>query len=175
MHFGSDSITASFRYKNYLYMFEQIKKAVPDYRKYYEDYLAVSDTIAGYVIFPKHQNSMNQCRGTRSSVCDRWDITLDCIRRFYLGEKSQLSDVLETDREFYELFIDFKGYVDFFFLNDAVSADYSSVDQWAHFPAAGESALPQTCEEYLQYIEKELQFIRKRRERIRKFYSENEV
>lgn len=169
MHFGSDSISSSFRYKSYMSMFEQIKKAVPDYQGFYKNYLSQTNTIAGFVIFPKHPGSMNQCRGTRVSISDRWDITLDCIRRFYLRENNPLSDVFENDRQFYEMFVDFKGYVDFFFLNDGVSDDYSSVDKWAHWPSPGQSALPLTCEEYFQYIDRELDFIKKRRERIRDY------
>ena len=75
-----------------------------------------------------HPNSMNQRRGMNTLISDRWDLTLECIRRHYAGEESPLSKVIESDRAFYELLIDFKGYVDFFLLQDGVSADYSSVN-----------------------------------------------
>ena len=45
-------------------------------------------------------------------------------------EKNPLTECFEMDRKFFELFVDFKGYVDYFFLQDCVSADYSSVLFW---------------------------------------------
>ena len=72
-------------------------------------------TIESIVIFPVHAYSMNQRRGTIILISDRWDLTLECIRRHYAGGESPLSKVIETDKSFYDLFVDFKGYVDFFF------------------------------------------------------------
>ena len=57
---------------------------------------------------------------------NRWDLTLECIRRFYAGEQTPLDKVLESDREFYNLFVDFKGYVDFFLLQDCVDENYNN-------------------------------------------------
>ena len=82
------------------------------------------------VIFPVHPNSMNQRRGMNTLISDRWDLTLECIRRHYAGEDSPLSKVIEADKAFYDLFVDFKGYVDFFLLQDCVSGNYSSVNIW---------------------------------------------
>ena len=75
------------------------------------------------MIFPKHPSSMNQNKGTNRKISDRWDLTLECIRRYYNGEESPLYKTINRDKEFYDLFVDFKGYVDFFFLQDCVSED----------------------------------------------------
>ena len=103
-------------------------RLMPDYKAYYEEFIRGAYTIGGAIIFPKHRGSMNQNRGTNKLISDRWDLTMECIRRYYAGEDSPLSDTLERDRYFFDLFVDFKGYTEFFFLQDCVSEDYSEVD-----------------------------------------------
>ncbi len=85
--------------------------------------------MGGMIIFPR-KASINCARGR--VVSDRVDLTIECIRRYFFKEKSPLSDVLEKNNDFFLLFgseIDgFKAYIDFFFLNDIVSKDYTAVD-----------------------------------------------
>lgn len=45
---------------------------------------------------------------------DRFDLTLECIRRHYLGQRSPLGETLARYRDFFALFEDFSGYVEFF-------------------------------------------------------------
>ena len=46
---------------------------------------------------------------------DRMDLILDCIRRHYAGEpENPLPDVTNAYKDFFELFRDFKGFVEFF-------------------------------------------------------------
>ena len=83
-------------------------------------------TIGGFIVFPVRPQSLNQSRGTRSSIADRFDLTLECIRQHYLGEPgSPLADVLEVDRDYFRLFGEgldgFVGFVDFFHLQDLVA------------------------------------------------------
>lgn len=111
---------------------------------------------------------MNQLKGTNARIMDRWDLTLECIRRFYCGEDSPLSSVMERDRDFYELFVDFKGYVDFFFLQDCVTPDYSSVVFWNDdCSLLNTLPLPKTAGEHLVWFEKNLEFVHKRAERMK--------
>lgn len=166
--FGSDSITASFRYKKYKYMLEKVSETVPDYKKYIESFIRKSYTIGGSIIFPK-SNSINRARGINSNICDRWDLTLECIRRYYNNEESPLYAVLELNKDFFDLFVDFKGYVDFFFLQDCVSPDYSSVIFWIGNGNFEEKPLPNSVSEYIQFISKELEFIEKRNKRIKNY------
>ena len=40
--------------------------------------------------------TINVARGLNKKIADRMDLTLECIRRHYLGEDSPLRDVLGT-------------------------------------------------------------------------------
>ena len=171
--FGSDSIIVGFRYVKYKYIIEQVFERVGDYKAYYEDLIRRSYTMGGMIIFPKHQSSMNQNRGTNAVISDRWDLTLECIRRYYNGEKSPLYDTIYRDKDFYDLFVDFKGYVDFFLLNDCVSDDYSKVDLWCGNFDFTEPGLPKTVDEYLSFIDKEFDFLEKRNKRILEYQNKN--
>ena len=98
-----------------------------DYRGFVEDFLHKTYTIGGEIIFPKHRGSINQARGVSPQICDRFDLTLECIRRYYAGVSSPLYGVLCGDGRYFDLFGDYRGYVDFFLLQDLVSEDYFAV------------------------------------------------
>ena len=170
LRFGSDSIFASFRYHKYRYLLDEVQKAVPDYRSFVENYLHKSYTIGGMMIFPKRPGSINQNRGTNRQLCDRWDLTLECIRRYYNNEDSPIFTTLAKDKTFFDLFVDFKGFVNFFFLQDCVSKDYSRVDFWYGNGDFSEDPLPKTVEQYLLWIERQLTFVGNRNARISDFY-----
>lgn len=102
-------------------------------------------------------------------ISDRWDLTLECIRRYYNGENSPLYNTLIDDKPFFDLFNDFKGYVDFFFLQDAVSKDYSKVNIWCGNSDFVENGLPKTIDEYLNFIDEELKFVEQRNLRIKAY------
>lgn len=171
--FGSDAIIVGFRYKKYSQMIHQVMECVGDYKAYYEDLIRRSYSIGGVTIFPKHPLSMNQNKGTNSFISDRWDLTLECIRRYYKDEQSPLYETIERDKEFYELFLDFKGYVDYFFFQDMVSDDYSKVDIWCGNTDFVDSGLPKTLDEYFEFIKKEFEFLDKRNARIKEFCEAN--
>lgn len=132
--------------QKYYDILNQVMEHLEDYKNYYEDFLRKSYTIGGSIIFPKHQSSMNQNRGTNGFICDRWDLTLECIRRYYSGETSPLHETILADKAFYELFVDFKGYVDFFYLQDCVTEDYSHVQIWCGDTRFIETGLPKTVD-----------------------------
>ena len=167
--FSSDSIIASFRYRKTKGLIEEVMRSLPDYRLFFENYVHKSYTIGGMIIFPKHKGSINQNRGTNKFICDRWDLTLECIRRFYIGEWSPLEATLQKDKVFFELFIDFKGYVDYFFLQDCVTDNYSAVNIWLGKDDFNEGPLPKTVEEYLSFIDKEMCFLECRNKRINEY------
>lgn len=168
MYFGSDSILASFRYRDNREVIEAVIRHLPNYKAFMEDFIHKTYTIGGMIIFPKHHGSMNQRRGTDKRIRDRWDLTMECIRRYYNGETSPLTNVMEYDREFFGLFNDFKGYVDFFYLQDCVTEDYKQVRFWLGDGNFNENPLPQTVEDYLSYIAAELDFVKKRNARIKR-------
>jgi len=164
--FGSDSIIVSFRYYKNRALIDEVARTIPNYKAFVEDYIHRSYTIGGMTIFPCHRNSINQRKGTNRRVSDRWDLTLECIRRYYCGEASPLSSVLESDHDFFDLFVDFKGYVDYFFFQDCVTEDYSAVKIWHGKGDFTENPLPETVEDYLAWIEKEMIFLDQRNQRI---------
>ena len=170
LQLGLDKRSLHIRYKKYKYMIDQVFTSVADYKKYFEDITRRAYTIGGMIIFPKHPSSMNQNKGTNVLVSDRWDLTLECIRRWYNGENSPLYETIERGKDFYNLFVDFKGFVDFFFLQDCVSDDYSKVDIWCGNADFKESALPKALEYYFDFINKEFDFLNKRNARIKEYY-----
>ena len=166
MRFASDSITTGFRYKRMKPLIDQVADSMEDYKGWMESVIRKTYTIGGSMIFPKHRNSINQCRGTNKKILDRWDLTLECIRRFYSGEASPLSWCLEQDKEFFELFVDFKGYVKFFLLQDCVSNNYSKVNMWLDTELFVFNPCPDNTEKYIQWINNEVLFVENRNKRL---------
>ncbi len=163
--FGSDSITTSFRYEKYRHLLEKVSSIIPDYKNFMDNFLEKGYSIGGFIIFPK-THSINAFRGLNSNVKDRWDLTLECIRRYYKNEDSPLFSVLKKNKEFFDLFVDFKGYVDFFYLQDCVTDNYSKVIFWIGDGDMSKEPLPSSPDEYITWINKQLEFIEKRKNRI---------
>lgn len=163
---SNDSITTSFRYKNNLTMLYKIKEHLKDYHKFIEDYFNATSTIGGNILFPKMKQSINQSRGINYYIKDRFDLTLECIRLYYQNEYSPLYNVLLGNKDFFDLFVDFKGYVNFFYLQDLVTADYKKVIFLIPDNNFTDNPLPKTVEEYLQWIGNQIEFVNKRNKRI---------
>lgn len=166
--FTSDSISVGHRYKRMEKILETFKKSVPDYKAYVEDFVHKSYTIGGMMIWPCRTESINQSKGCTSEISDRMDRTLECIRRFYLDENSPIRECLEKDRSFFELFVDFKGFVDYFFFQDLVTDDYKSVKMMIGSSDLSTPALAQSVEEYNLWLERQLDFVQRRNRRIQK-------
>ena len=66
---------------------------------------------------------------------------------------------MDSDRKFFELFLDFRGYVDYFFLQDCVTEDYSEVRYWIGDGDFTKNALPQSIDEYLFWLERQRDFL----------------
>lgn len=171
MRFGSDNIAASFRYERCRPLIEEVASSMGDYHSFIEDFEHRAYTIGGAMIFPRHRNSINQIKGTNKRISDRWDLTLECIRRYYEGEESPISWCLAQDKDFFDLFTDFRGFVDFFFLQDCVSSDYSEVDLWLDTELFETYPFPHDADEYISWIRRNLEFVERRNERIGKFLS----
>lgn len=159
--FGSDSILHTYRHFKKGYIREVIEKFnVKETNKFYEEITS----IGGYIIFPKRINSLNQRRGTDALVKDRFDITLDSIRKYYQKDKLDypLKKVIEKDGEFFSWFMDFKSYVSFFYLDDLVNP---KTDEILFF--SEDKPLPRSKEGYLAYKDKVLFFLKNRNKRIK--------
>lgn len=167
MWFGSDSITASFLHYRFP-LKEYVEQNIPNFAQFKKDYWHKTYTIGGEIIFPMVRWSMNQARGCSVKICDRWDLTLECIRRYYAGESSPLDKALEKSSDFFNLFVNFKGYVDFFLLQDCVDDDYN-VKFWLETPLFVSMPMPKDLDEYYMWINSQLDFVEKRGNRIKEY------
>ena len=171
--FSSDTIIVEMLHWRNKKIIDQVRDIIEDADGFFEHLVRRSYSIGSMIIFPVHKNSMNQRRGMSVLISDRWDLTLECIRRHYVGEESPLSKVIEADRTFYDLFVDFKGYVDFFFLQDCVSEDYSSVKIWTGDASFRKSGIPETVQDYFKFLLAEHMFLDNRNRRIQEYCREH--
>jgi hypothetical protein len=130
----------------------------------------VGYTIGGMMVFPGRQIdgkwTINQARGCTRQVGDRFDLTLECIRRYYNKDDSPLSDVLTRYSAFFDLFQDFLGYVDFFLLQDLVVADGAAVKIASPFNDFRGTPIPASIDEYRSYKNAAIAFVEARNQRI---------
>lgn len=132
-------------------------------------------TIGGHIIFPAYKKNgftINQARGVNRKICDRFDLTLECIQRFYHNEKSPLYDTFMRYKDFFDLFINFSGYIDFFMLQDFID-EKEQIKFSLPFDNFSRTPLPQTIDEYNQYKIHTVNLMNNRNKRILKsFYGQ---
>ena len=131
----------------------------------------LASTIGGYIIFPAAQidrkPTINQIRGTHPRINDRFDFTLECIRRWYCEIESPLSTHLDRYCNYFQMFGDFQGYLRFFLLDDLVDADSGNIRFWLPFMDFGKTApLPANTAEYRVYMKNVSAFAMARNSRI---------
>jgi hypothetical protein len=113
------------------------------------------------------RQSINQRRGIHPRIRDRFDLTLECIRRYYAGLDSPLSETLGFYADFFALFGDFHGYVEHFLLHDLVDGDVTSVRFFQGVGAFSADPLPVAdVAEHREYVTRSMAFIRARNKRI---------
>ena len=134
-----------------------------------QTFFAIGCTIGGMMVFPGTQIdrkwTINQARGCLRSISDRFDLTVECIRRHYAGEPSPLSETLGRYGDLFGLFGHFRGYVDFFLLGDLVDADLG-VRFLMPFDDFRTSAVPKDVATYREFRQRSMEFIQARNERI---------
>lgn len=134
-----------------------------------EELFRCGSKIGAYILFPVYRvdlkSTINQARGMSLKIGDRMDLTLEAIRRHYVGEKSPLTDVLDRYFDFFELFVDFEGYVDFWLLNDLVDDQYR-VHFFLPFDNFNRNAAPVDVNEYIQLKNETVRFLNARTARI---------
>jgi hypothetical protein len=113
--------------------------------------------------------TINGARGFNSKIADRFDLTLECIRRHYLGQRNPLADTLARYRDFFALFEDFSGYVDFFMLRDLVTDDCSAVRFFMQFDDFKTPWVPKDGATYEEYRRLSIEFIEARNRRIGRY------
>ena len=135
-----------------------------------EEFISIGYTIGGMMVFPAirvgGKMTINGRRGFHPQIKDRFDLTVECIRRHYRNESSPLSDTLARYADFFGLFGDFRGYVAFFLLQDLVTEDCSAVRFFMPFEDFNTSPLPGSMDAYLAYRQLAVDFIEARNRRI---------
>lgn len=135
----------------------------------------VTYTIGGMLIFPANKvegrMTINGARGCNHRIRDRMDLTLECIRRHYLGESSPLADTLQRYRDFFALFGDFRGYVDFFLLDDLLTPE-QTITFFTQFDDFQASPFPADVETYVEFMRRSVQFLEARNRRIANWATE---
>jgi hypothetical protein len=135
-----------------------------------EAFYRLGYTIGGMMIFPGNkvdrQMTINGARGCHYLIKDRFDLTIECIRRHYRNESSPLSDTLDRYRNYFRLFVDFRGYVEFFLLQDLVVDDFSAVKFFLPFEEFQPWPLPKDLREYHAYRQAAEMFLHDRNQRI---------
>jgi hypothetical protein len=126
-------------------------------------------TIGAYIIFPNNRiegnHTINQARGVNSLIDDKFDLTLECIRLFYLGQKSPLYDTLLRYKDFFDLFDDFIGYIQFFLLDDLLD-ESKKIKFYLPFDNFKNRPIFSNINEYQLYKKRVINFINSRNERI---------
>jgi hypothetical protein len=135
-----------------------------------EAFRTLGYTIGGMLVFPGNQidrkQTINGARGCHWKIRDRFDLTLECIRRHYIGQRSPLEDTLKRYGEVFALFEDFRGYVEFFMLQDLVVEDYSAVTFLMPFEDFMTSPVPGDVDTYREYRRLTIEFVEARNRRI---------
>ena len=85
----------------------------------------------------------------------------------YEGSDSPLGEVLAIHADFFNLFKDFRGYVEHFLLQDLVGRDFASLRFLKDFDDFSLNALPDaSVEEYRECMRRSIAFIEARNRRI---------
>lgn len=160
---GSDAITHSYKNQiNKKWLTTQIPKES-------QELFDHGSTIGAYLVFPNNQvdrkHTINQARGILRLIDDRFDLTLECIRRFYISEPSPLAETLARYAAFFGLFETFDGYVQFFLLNDLVDEN-GSVKFYLPFDDFQSPPQFRDVDDYLIYKRGVESFINSRSRRI---------
>ena len=130
----------------------------------------ITYTIGGMVLWPGNQIdgkwTINQARGCTGRIADRFDLTVECIRRHYEGHATHpLADVFGRYRDFFDLFGSFAGYVDFWLLDDLVYTD-GGVKLFLPSEDFTLPAVPRNLPDYLSFCERTVEFVTARSARV---------
>jgi len=159
---SSDAVIPTFKWH------QRIQTLIP--QEELSAFNAAGYTIGGMMLFPANRIdgkwTINQARGCTRRIGDRFDLTLESIRRHYSNGRSPLTGVLTRYARFFNLFGDFRGYVEFFLLHDLVTSDFSAVKASAPFDDFSGSPIPNDADEYRAYESAARAFIKARNQRI---------
>lgn len=166
---GSDAITHSYKNnKRKYWLTRQIPNEV-------NELFDTGSTIGAYTVFPNNRidgkHTINQARGVNSLIDDRFDLTLECIRLFYLGQQSPLFDTFLRYEKFFDLFENFIGYIKFFLLDDLVDEN-QKIKFYLPFDDFKTKPIFSDINEYLFYKNGVMNFIKSRNNRIEIYWNQ---
>lgn len=170
---GSDAIVPTWSTDGWLWRFSPVLRE--EILKDENDFHRISSTIGAYIVFPRNTAdqtgwTLNQARGVNAAIADRFDLTLECIRRHYQRPDAEnpLADPLNRYADFFRLFGSFTGYVRFFLLDDLLTSDGAviSLMPGEQTVSLTRPALPASPEDYRDYRRRSIEFIRARGGRI---------
>lgn len=182
--FNPDSIVHSFKHTKRKYngqyeedIIDSYEKSDPEIKKLLDDYSLIDYVIGASIIFPLNGDdnktgwTINRARGMSYMIHDRIDYTLECIKRFYLNKEDITNPLYKSlirySHYFFDLFINFENFVNFYFLNDLVdeSGNIISFTETIDF----NHPFPIGKGEYKKYIKSVIQFVNNRSERIKRW------
>jgi hypothetical protein len=140
-----------------------------------KQFRALAGQMGGRTLFPVKGDgtpTINVVRGRNGKMADRFDLTLECIRLHYLRDNNPLAKVLALYEDFFDLFEDFRGYTDFFLLQDLVADDSSAVRFFLPFDDFDGSPFPSTEEAYQDYRRNVTRFVESRNRRMSEYVVE---
>lgn len=160
---GSDAITHSYKnQKRKLWLTQQVLNDV-------NELFDLGSTIGAFIIFPNNRiegkPTINGARGFNSLIDDRFDLTLECIRLFYLGKASPLYETFLRYKNFFDLFESFDGYIDFFLLDDLIDENHQ-IKFYLPFDNFQKRPTFYSASDYLIYKDGVINFIKSRNQRI---------
>ena len=134
-----------------------------------EEFQKITYTIGGMMVFPGNRierfQTLNMARGFTQAISDRFDLTVECIRRHYVNQESPLTSTLSRYSAFFALFDDFREYVKFFLLDDIVT-NGTEVKFFMQFDDFRPPYIPQHLSEYQEYRQRSIDFVEARNQRI---------
>ncbi|WP_407343345.1 DUF6994 family protein [Pengzhenrongella phosphoraccumulans] len=168
---SSDSVIATYSYwQSTAELMHQLPKSDV------ERFEAIGYTIGGMMIFPSNRvdgkHTINMARGMNRRIADRMDMTLECVRRYYSGDiHTPLGATLARYDDFFALFNDFRGYVDFFLLQDLLID--GRVKFFTDFDNFATAAVPGDLATYTRFRDASIAFVVARNERIESWVAVN--
>lgn len=136
-------------------------------------FMGISYTIGGMMIFPGNRIqgkwTINQARWCLRKISDRFDLTVECIRRHYARQTSSLGETLARYGDFFALSETFSAYVDFFLLGDLVTDDCAGVKSFMPFDEFQTASVPQDDVTYREYRRRRIEFVEARNRQIERY------
>lgn len=118
--------------------------------------------------------TLSHARTSSGYIAGRLDLTLECIRLHYRQRAMPESNIdnpldaaLDRWSDFFDLFGDFAGYIDFFLLQDLLTPDGTAIDFFLPFDGFTWWPFPANDDEYAAYIRNALSFVQARNRRMK--------